>query len=142
MLVLHSQKPVVVLHLSALPVQCESSKQLHAGWSGNSVRFMHRLPVSHGTYPLKLHEQLVGIEVVLQVSELSRQSEASKQEHAGCPTYVVRLRQILSSSQTSELLLAAHPQLAGLVPVLQVSELSPRQSSTVRHEHAGCPVTF
>ena len=146
-LLLHSQAggDAVVLQVSEeVPRQSEVVRQEQAGCKGSSVVFKHTRPVSQTVKfgALDEHSHIGGYVVLLHVSEFSRQSDASKQEHAGCPGIAVRSRQALNSSQTSELLLAAHPQLAGVVDVSQVSAVSPRQSETVRHEHAGCPVTF
>ena len=127
-----------------VPRQSEVVRQEQAGCNGSSVVFKHIRPVSQTVKfgAFDEHSHMGGYAVLLHVSEFSRQSEESKQEHAGCPGNAVRFRQALPSSQTSELLFAAHPHVAGLDVVSHVSDMSPRQSETVKHEHAGWPVTF
>ena len=78
--------------------------------------------------------------VVLQVSELSKQSISFKQEHGGCPGVSVIFRHVLSLSHGRKLSseLKLHSQLAGVMVTLHVSEVSGHDSSSTQ-EHAGCP---
>ena len=73
--------------MSAFSKQCVASKHEQAGCLGLSVIFMQSLPASHVVNKgvLKLHSQVGGSVVMLQVSALSRQVAESKQEHPGCP---------------------------------------------------------
>ena len=106
------------------------------------MRLRQSLPTSHGMNvgELKLHSHVEGDIVLLQVSELlPRQSDASKQEHAGWSGCSVVLRQVLRSSHgtkfSSTLLL--HKQVGGVDDELQVSAVSPTQSVASKHEQGG-----
>ena len=105
------------------------------------MRFRHDLPSSHGINvgELKLHSQVVGIVVLLQVSEIfPRQSDASMQEHAGWSGCKVVLRQDLRSSHGSnDGALLLHRHVGGVEVELQVSDVFPTQSVVFKHEHAG-----
>ena len=104
----------MVLQVSEeVPRQSEVVRQEQAGCKGSSVVFKHTRPVSQTVKfgALDEHSHMGGYDELLHVSEFSRQCDASKQEHAGCPGIEVRSRQALNSSQTSELLLALHPQI-------------------------------
>ena len=98
---LHSHMCVVLLHVSAFTKQWDSFKHEHGGCPSSSVIFKHILPSSHGSNDgsLKLHPHIAGTAVVLQLSELLKQSNASKQEHAGCSGVSVEFKHILPGSQ-------------------------------------------
>ena len=89
-------------------------------------------------FTLAVHWHIGGVVELSQVSALSRQSSASRQEQAGWPGSSVRFTHTLSSSHTMELLLAVHWHNGGIVESSQASALS-RQSTASRHEHFGCP---
>ena len=105
------------------------------------MRFRQDLPSSHGINvgELKLHSQVVGIVVLLQVSELLPiQSDESMQEHAGWSGCKVVLRQDLRSSHGSNVgALLLHRHVGGVEVELQVSDVFPTQSVVSKHEHAG-----
>ena len=98
---LHSHMCVVLLHVSALAKQCDSFKHEHGGCPTSSVIFKHSLPSSHGSNDgtLKLHSHIAGTAVVLQLSELLKQSNATRHEHAGCSGVSVLFKHILPASQ-------------------------------------------
>ena len=128
-LVLHSHVggTVVLLQVSEVSEQCDTSKQEHPGCPGFSAMFTQILPSIHGTNvgSLKLHSQDGGEAVVLQVSELSKQCAVSKQEHGGCPGSSVTLKQTLSGSHGANVgSLAVHSHVGGLLVTLQISALS------------------
>ena len=134
-LALHSQEGgvVVVLHTSALSKHCVGSRQEQGGWS---VTLWQTLSFSHveNVGVLVLHSHVGGDVVVLQKSPKPEQSEAVRQEHAGCPTM---LWQTLSFSQVENVgAFELHSQEGGVVVALQKSALSP-QSVELRQEHAG-----
>ena len=82
---LHSHRCVVLLQLSAFARQLVTFRHEHGGCPSSSVVFRHCLPSSHGANEgaLKLHSQIEGTVVLLQVSALSKQWYISRHEHAG-----------------------------------------------------------
>ena len=123
----HVEGTVVPLQVSAFSKQCSSSKQEQGGCPGSSVVFKHIRPASQIEKfgELKLHSQIAGIAVALQVSEFSKQCSSIRQEQGGCPEYIDILRQDLPVSQASnDGTLPLHTQLVGFIVVLHVSELS------------------
>ena len=77
---------------------------------------------------------------MLHVSALSKHSDASKQEHGGCPGVSVIFMHCLPSSHGAydALTLKLHSHVGGFVVLLQVSALS-RQFVAFTQEHGGCP---
>ena len=140
----HVVGTVALLQVSALSKHWLALRHEQAGCPMNTVRFKQSLPASHGINELsalKLHWQVDGDKVLLQVSELlPRQSDASKQEQAGWSGCSVVFKQALRSAQgakfSSTLLL--HSQVGGVEVALQVSAVSPTQSVVSKHEQAGC----
>ena len=92
---------VAALQVSALSRHVAESKQEHAGCPGISVTLRHIWLGPHTSKrgKLKLHSQVGGFVVLLQVSALSKHCEASRQEHAGWPGSSVIFRHILPVSQ-------------------------------------------
>ena len=91
------------------------------------MTFTQSLPSSQedrvGT--LKLHSQVEGRDVELQVSAFSRHWSSTRHEHGGCPGNIVMLRHNLPSSHASnDGALPLHSQVVGNIVVLHVSELS------------------
>lgn len=86
---LHSQPGgfIVVLQVSAFPRHCDASRHEQAGCSGCSVIFKHFLPAPQvaNDGALKLHSQVGGTVVLLQVSAFSKHVAESRHEHPGCP---------------------------------------------------------
>ena len=87
-LALHSQRPVVLLHVSALSSQSVVAfKHEHGGCRGSAVVFRHVRFSGQGSNvgKLKLHSHLGGLTVLLQVSAVSPKQSvvAFKHEHAG-----------------------------------------------------------
>ena len=79
----------VLLQVSAVsPKQLDVSRQEHPGCPGFSVTFIHILLSSQTSKDgvLKLHSQVGGIVVLLQVSALSKHWPTSRHEQAGWPT--------------------------------------------------------
>lgn len=142
-LALHSHRPVVELHVSALISQSVVAfKHVQGGCRGSSVVFKQALPSEHGSKvgTLKLHSHLGGVIVLLQLSAVSpKQLDESRQEHPGCNGFSVVFIHIRVSSQTSkDGALKLHSQVGGIVVLLQVSALSKHWSPS-RHEQAGWP---
>ena len=138
---LHSQRRVVLLQLSALRKQSEEFKHEQGGCPTSTVMLMHILPGSHGANvgALVLHSHVGGIVVLLQESEVSAQSNTSKQEHPGWPGFSVTFTQILPSIHgANDGSLKLHSQDGGAAVMLQVSEVS-EQCAVSKQEHAGCP---
>ena len=80
-----------------------------------------------------------GVVELSQTSAFSKQCDAFKQEHAGCPGFSVIFRHVLPSSHgANDGALAVHSQLGGASVLLQKSELS-RHSVVFKQEHGGCP---
>ena len=84
---LHSQVggTVALLQVSALSRHVAVFKQEHPGCPGLSVTFIHTRLGPHASKvgDLKLHSQVGGVVVLLQVSELLKQCNAFRQEQAG-----------------------------------------------------------
>ena len=137
----HVAGMVVLLQVSAFSKHWPSLKHEQAGCPTNSVILRHDLPVSHGINDgaLKLHSQVGGDNVLLQVSAVSpRQLDASKHEHAGWSGCSVVLRQVLSVSQGAYVgALLLHTQVGGIAVALHVSAVSPKQFVASKQEHAG-----
>ena len=124
---LHSHIWVVELHVSAFARQCDAFRHEQGGCPSSSEIFKHFLPSLHGANvgTLKLHSHFGGIDVLLQVSAFSKQSIASRHEHAGCSGVSVLFKQTLPGSQAAESLpLKLHSQVGGVVVILQVSAFS------------------
>ena len=123
----HVGGDVVVLQVSAFSKQCDSVKHEHPGCNGLSVILVHTRPSSHGDFigAFALHSQVGGDVLMLHLSALSRQCEASKHEQAGCLGISVRFKHTLSRSHGPKVgALFSHTQLEGDVVSLQVSALS------------------
>ena len=130
-----------MLQVSAFSKHCVASKQEQAGCLGSSVIFIQSLPASHVSNDgvLKLHSQVGGTVVILQVSALVRQVAESKQEHPGCPGLSVTFMHTRLVPHGSDVgVLKLHSHIDGYVLILQVSAFS-KQFVSVKQEHGGCP---
>ena len=143
-LLLHSQVGgnMVLLQVSALIGHDESSIQEQGGCPGLSVLLIHIMGNSHAANvgALKLHSQVAGVVVLLQVSALFKQWSDVRQEHGGWSGASVIFRHVLPASHGAydALLFALHSQVGGVVELLHVSAFS-KQCEEFRQEHGGCP---
>ena len=84
---------MVLLQVSELSKQSVESRHEHPGCPGSSATFKQYWSMGHASNvgALKLHSQVDGFVVMLQVSAFSKQCETSKQEHEGCSGCCVSL---------------------------------------------------